>query len=573
MKILYALLCCLFSSLLFGQLTPFEKSDGNYSANFTEVMEYYSGLVQKYPFARFGKEYATDCGEVIQPILLGNPATFEQNPKLLINNGVHPGESCGVDASLMLVRDILSDQSKQEILNSLSIIIIPIYNIGGSLNSSCCTRANQNGPSRQGFRGNARNLDLNRDYIKQDSRNAKSLTDIFNQYFPEFFVDTHTSNGADYPYTMTLLQTQKDKLHPMMANFISETFEPLLYNEMDEEGWPMIPYVNSIDRTPNNGIAGFLESPRFATGFTGLYQTIGYTTEAHMLKPYADRVWSTYKFLQIMVEQSSNFGPQVSELRKKCFQEIKQESVYPINWTIDTTEYQEILFEGYQAEFTKSKLTGLEHFTYNRNRKWKERIPFYNSFNAIYEDLPKKGFLIPYAYKEVVSRIQHQLKYQGKIYQLQEKTAFKARIYHIEHTETRTPAYEGHHLHYNTEVSTELAEVSSSEFDYFIPIEGNERHLAFLLQVFSPQAIDSYFNWNFFDEILQRKEYFSPYAFEQTALDFLSKNKGIKEEFEQVKKTDSSLMNSHYNQLMWIYKKTGYAEQSHNRYPVYFIEE
>jgi murein tripeptide amidase MpaA len=94
------------------------------------------------------------------------------------------------------------------------------------LQRSCCSRANQNGPDEYGFRANYQNLDLNRDFIKADSENAKSFIQIFQQWKPHVFVDTHISDGADYTYNMTLIATQKDKLHPLLSKFMQSTWLP-----------------------------------------------------------------------------------------------------------------------------------------------------------------------------------------------------------------------------------------------------------------------------------------------------------------------------------------------------------
>jgi len=148
---------------------------------------------------------------------------------LLINNGIHPGEPEGIDASMMLARDLLKGN---KIPANVVICIIPLYNIDGSHNRTSTSRANQNGPLAYGFRGNSRNLDLNRDFIKTDSKNSASFQQIFNTWNPEVFVDTHTSNGSDYQYTMTLIPTQKDKLNQVLSTYLTGQMVPSLYKEM-----------------------------------------------------------------------------------------------------------------------------------------------------------------------------------------------------------------------------------------------------------------------------------------------------------------------------------------------------
>src|SRR5690606_23502574 len=157
-----------------------------------------------------------DVGKPLHLLILSKDGVFtpEEARKagkqiLLINNGIHPGEPEGIDASMMLVRDILQ---RNALPQNLVICVIPVYNVGGMLNR-VVSRLNQNGPYQYGVRRNSRNFDLNRDFIKTDSRNSYSFQQIFNEWDPDVFMDTHTSNGADYQYVITLIEPQIDKLH------------------------------------------------------------------------------------------------------------------------------------------------------------------------------------------------------------------------------------------------------------------------------------------------------------------------------------------------------------------------
>ncbi len=68
----------------------------------------------------------------------------------MVNNGIHPGEPCGIDASVKLARDILAkDNELWPLMDSTVLCIIPVYNIGGAHNRSSFNRANQNGPAEQ----------------------------------------------------------------------------------------------------------------------------------------------------------------------------------------------------------------------------------------------------------------------------------------------------------------------------------------------------------------------------------------------------------------------------------------
>ncbi|MFM7903503.1 MAG: M14 family zinc carboxypeptidase, partial [Bacteroidota bacterium] len=186
----------------------------------------------------------TDVGKPLHLFVLSKDGIFDPviakrkgKTVLMILNGIHPGEPDGIDASIRLSQNLLS--GKTELPSNVIICIIPIYNIDGSLNNRCCTRANQNGPINQGFRGNARNLDLNRDFIKCDSENAKSFTKIFRDWDPDVFVDTHVSNGADYQHVMTLISTQHNKLGGASGEFMKKQMTPALFVAMEKRGFPM----------------------------------------------------------------------------------------------------------------------------------------------------------------------------------------------------------------------------------------------------------------------------------------------------------------------------------------------
>src|SRR5690606_32186119 len=117
-----------------------------------------------------------------------------------------------------------------------------------------------------GFRGNAQNLDLNRDFTKADSKNARSFAEIFHFLDPDVLVDTHVSDGADYQHTMTLITSQYNKMGKVSGDWVKASFEPSLYKGMKEKDWDMVPYVNVEGSDPSNGFTQFYDAPRYSSG-------------------------------------------------------------------------------------------------------------------------------------------------------------------------------------------------------------------------------------------------------------------------------------------------------------------
>ncbi|TAG50825.1 MAG: hypothetical protein EAZ27_14140, partial [Cytophagales bacterium] len=78
-----------------------------------------------------------------------------------------------------------------------------------------------------------------------------------------------------------------------------------------------------------------------------------------------------------------------------------------------------------------------------------------------------------------------------------------------------------------------------------------------------------FFNWNFFDSILQQKEGFSSYVFEDIAEKLLNENNNLKQKFEEKKKNDKKFEENPAAQLEFIYQNSPHYEKTHNRYPVF----
>lgn len=212
--------------------TVFEKTKGFETATYSQTINFYKNLAKKYNTISIDSIGATDSGKPLHIVTFNKAANFNfetiRNTKrtILINNGIHPGESDGIDATMMLYRDLAN--GKINTPKNTVLTTIPIYNIGGSLNRNSHSRTNQNGPKSYGFRGNARNYDLNRDFIKTDTKNAKTFADIFHLIQPDVFIDNHVSNGADYQYTLTHLFTQHNKLGGELGNYIQTFMMPEL---------------------------------------------------------------------------------------------------------------------------------------------------------------------------------------------------------------------------------------------------------------------------------------------------------------------------------------------------------
>lgn len=550
-----------------AQLTPYETSGKKETATYDQAIQYYKDLARVYPQAKLITCGQTDFGKPLHLLVLSkdkifDPAAIRKSDKriLLINNGIHPGEPEGIDASMMLARDLLKED---RLPRNAVICIIPVYNIDGSFNRTGTSRANQNGPVTYGFRGNSRNYDLNRDFIKTDSKNSRAFQEIFNTLQPEIFVDTHTSNGADYQYVMTLIPTQKDKLNPLLSAYMTKTMIPSLYAGMKQSGYEMTPYVNSVEETPDAGITGFLESPRFSTGYTTLHNTIGFMPETHMLKAYDKRVDATYKLLLHYIDIVVRDAKVIGENKRRADEETARQKKFTVEWKLNEKTADDIEFKGYAAKQKPSEVSGLDRLYYDRNEPYTKTIKQWNTFEPAVVINKPVAYIIPQAWEKVIELLKLN---NVRLYQLQEDTAIDVELYYIGDYKTQPNPYEGHYLHSGVKLVPVKSSLQFYAGDYVVyPDQPVNRYI---VETLEPQATDSFFNWNFFDSVLSMKEHFSAYVFEDTAAELLKKNPGLKEKLEQEKSRNADLSKNAEAQLDFIYKNSDYYEKTHSRYPI-----
>ncbi len=558
---------------LVGQenLTVYEKSNHLETSTYKEGIAFYTELATKYKEITIIEKGLTDSGYPLHLVMVSklgglDIATLKKEGKaiILIINAIHPGEPDGVEASQILARNLVEDPNLNKLLDNTVVAIIPFYNIGGVLNRNSTTRVNQHGPKEYGFRGNANNYDLNRDYIKVDTRNAASFIELFQELDPDIFIDTHVSNGADYQYVSTTIPTQLDKLGGSLSKLMKNDLLPYHYNYMATKGTEMTPYVNIWGmKTPDQGYNKFIDQPRYSSGYSTLFHTLGFMSETHMLKSFEQRVEATYNYILGLLTYTNQNSTKIIKLRNETKTMVASQSEFVITWELDNTEVDTILFKGYEAERPTSEITGQVRLQYNRDKPYEKKIPYFNHYKPGIIITKPKYYVIPQSQYKIIEL----LKLNGvQLHQVKMEKNIEVETYYISNYKTRSMAYEGHYPHYNVEVEVKNESVLLETGDYLVPV--NQWHNRFIVETLEPQASDSYFNWNFFDTILQRKEGFSAYVFEDLALEILKNNPEIKIALDKKKKENEEFAENGYAQLMFIYELSEHSEKAYKRYPI-----
>ena len=549
--------------------SPFEKTSGNQTATYFETIAFYQALSKQFNNIILKTFLTTDAGLPLHLVVISSDSKFDAKKwhkqgkiVLLINNGIHAGEPDGIDASMMLIRDLA--MKKIALPANVAVAVIPVYNIGGALNRNSFSRVNQEGPESYGFRGNSQNLDLNRDFTKADSKNALAFAKIFHYLDPDIFMDNHVSDGADYQHVMTLLTTQHNKLGGGLGTYLHNTFEPELYKAMEQNYFPMTPYVNFEEGNPEKGWTAFYDAPRYSCGYTALFQTIGFTPETHMLKPFKQRVAATYTLMEQMILVASKQAAALKMAKQQMIAEVRQQKEFALGWKLDTSTHETITFKGYEAGYKKSNITGLPRLYYDRSRPFTKQVNYYNTFKPEKMVALPKFYIIPQGWWSIIERLQTN---NVMMTRLKNDTNINVEVYRIEQYKSSATPYEKHHKNSEVVVSKSIKTLLFLKGDYII--ECNQRANRYLAEMLEPTGDDSFFAWNFFDAILQQKEGYSDYRWEDIAEKYIADHPILKQQLNEKKKADAAFAASASAQLNFIYKNSPYYEPAHMRYPVY----
>jgi hypothetical protein len=362
---------------------------------------------------------------------------------------------------------------------------------------------------------------------------------------------------------MTLIETQKDKQNPILSKYTAETLTPELYKRMKKGGFEMIPYGAGERGLPDSGIVSFLETPRFATGYTAQRNIISYITETHMLKSFDKRVYATYDFEQHLLDIFVRDAKLIGELKHRADEQVTKQKVFALDWDVDRTKVDTITFKGYAALYKPSDISGLRRLYYDRNQPYTKTVKFLNTYKATDSVEKPLAYIIPQAWGKIIdlfklnSVVMHRLTHD---------TTLNLQMYYLGDFKTPQKPFEGHYLHSGVKLEPTEMKVKFYEGDYVVYT--NQWLNRYIVETLEPQGVDSFFAWNFFDSMLGEKEYFSGYVFEDKAAEMLKNDPELKKKLDDAKAKDPKLAASAGAQLNFIYRNSIYFEKTYLRYPV-----
>ncbi|MEN9997416.1 MAG: hypothetical protein RI922_406 [Bacteroidota bacterium] len=539
----------------------------NTSPTYPELISYYKKLDAQHKEIELYAMGESDYGLPIYVCIVNGAQdslkTFQKartSTTLLVNNAIHAGEPDGVNACLIWLDNWIKNGKKTDGLPVIAFI--PAYNVGGMMNRSSNSRANQNGPEEYGFRGNAQNLDLNRDFIKMDSKNAFTFATIYHALDPDVFVDTHVSNGADYQYTLTYISSMKERLAPSLRSLTYDKVIPSLTKSLKKKKWDLFPYVELLKETPEEGMHAFNDLPRYAMGYASLFDAVSFTVETHMLKPFPQRVEATHDFIADLIIYTGAHSKEIEIARTEARTFWQKDKQFEFGFQL-TEKKDSILFKGFEFTNPPSPVTGLPRLKYHEDRPYEKYIPYFQTYQAKDSCVIPSYFIVGSQCDEVIERLKAN---KVQFIQFANDTVISISQERLSEFKSYGKPYEGHFYHNEVKSKEELVEQHFKKGDVLIPTNQYQRN--FLLSIFISRAEDSYFRWNFFDSYLQQKEYFSPYVFEEKAVEILKEKPWIKEQLELMKASDKSFRESQWDQLYFIYKNSDLFEESYYLLPI-----
>jgi hypothetical protein len=367
---------------------------------------------------------------------------------------------------------------------------------------------------------------------------------------------------------MTLLSTQYDKLGGELGRYFRKRLDPLLYRNMDKAGLPLVPYVNVWEGTPDQGWTAFNDPPRFSSGYAALFNCIAWVPETHMLKPFGQRVEATYTLMREIIRLAGKERDTILALRSRDLENVLKQSRFPLGWKAGTASTM-WPFKGYAAAYKESEVTHRQRLYYDHSKPIELPVPIRDHFEPAQWVKAPLGYIIPQGWHRVIERLldNHRLDYGI----LDHDTVIMVTAYRIDSFKTSPTPYEGHYKHSSIHATPERIPKQFLKGDYVFYLVDNP-YRRFLVEMLEPEGEDSYFAWNFFDAILQRKEGYSDYRWEDVAAKELRDHPEIKSGLEALRQSDPAFAKDAAAQLFYVYRHSRWYEPAHMRYPVYRIE-
>lgn len=572
----------LITSILIGlnsfsqvaNLTPYELSGCKITPRYDQTMAFCRKLKAASPFLEMVSIGKSPQGRDIQMLIVDHNRNFSPsavrksgNVILMVQACIHAGEPDGKDAGLILIRDILLNGKHKELLDHVTLLFIPIFNVDGHERFGPFNRINQNGPDEMGWRTTAQNLNLNRDYLKADAPEMQAWLKNVTLWNPDFFIDCHVTDGADYQYKLTYSLELGSNMEAGLTNWTRDYYEKNLLSLLDKDNTPAFPYVEFRNwHDPRSGLYLSPAPPMLSQGYFAVRNRPGLLIETHMLKDYKTRVDATYKTIQHTMEllngDREKFLQTIRNADEYTASDTFRKKDFPVKFKTSYKDSVLVDFKGVEYESIKSDLSGGEWFVYHPDKPAIFKIPFFTKAEPDATVHLPEAYIISVEWIEVIKRIHlHGIK----SYSIKKPAVITVQTYRFKNTRFRNTSYEGRFsANFNLDTVTMKREYQPGSV--IVPMnQPLARVAAYLLE---PMADGSLASWGFFNAVMEQKEYTESYVMEKIAREMIAKNPDLDKEFEQKKASDTAFRKNPEAILNWFYSKSPWWDSRLNLYPI-----
>jgi hypothetical protein len=573
-------------------MTLAERSGFRRTGRIDEVESLCKEFARTWPDAVRSFEYGRSAqGRIMRALLVSRCGALmpvdirtRRVPVLMIQGGIHPGESDGKDAGFIALRELLEDSAGAGVLERIAVLFVPAFNTDGHERFGCWNRPNQNGPEETGWRATAQNLNLNRDYTKADAPEMRAMLRLIHEWDPLVCADLHVTDGADFEPDISIQVEPRNQGDPSLWASGRELTDALIARLAAQGSLPLdfYPDLATID-DPASGFALTVYSPRFSTGYFPQRNRFTVLVETHSWKDYARRVQVTRKTVQALTDLVAAHGPKWLELAHRADAAAMGlgSAQVPLDYTSgwrepskaggaaaerDTkTAARMIDFRGYAYTRTPSAISGDLVTVYDVRTPQIWRVPLRDQVTAsLVVKAPCGGYLVPV---EFASDIAPRLEAHGVAFERlpDARERIKTEAFRADCVTFSRAPFEGRmRAEFSGAWSEEIVNILPGAL--FIPVAQPLARL--VLALFEPQAPDSFAAWGFFNACFEQKEHMEPYVAEQIAKAMLDKDPALATEFSRKLEHDADFANSPSARLEFFLRRHVSWDKRYNLYPV-----
>jgi len=562
-----------------GRPTPFEESAGRRTPRYEETMAWLRDLANGSPLLKVTDFGVSPEGRPLPLVIADRRGQFtaeelakrgDDHLVVLVQACIHAGESCGKDAGLQLLRDLAADPELAErLLEKVTLLFVPIFNVDGHERFSPYGRINQNGPEEMGWRVTAANLNLNRDHLKADSVEMRAWLAMFGAWLPDFFVDIHSTDGADYQYPLTYSLETHGNLEAGVTAW-TRRYEQDLTSAMAAQGWPVFPYVSLKDwGDPTSGLETRAATPRFSQGYAALQNRPGLLVEAHMLKDYATRVEGVDRLLRHTLGwlNGQAAGQRTAVTAADAFTAGSAFRAEPLALAFEPTDsVRTVAFLGVGSTEVTSEVTGGRWFRFDGGPQTQTLTMQDELVPSATARLPE-AYLVPPAWGEAIERLQ----VHGVVsWRLDAPVTLEVRSWRLIDPKWQERPSEGRHpVKFGAEPLTETRTFPAGT----VVVDLNQRTARVAAHLLEPLGPDALAHWGFFDAAFERVEYVEAYVIEAMIPRLLAEHPEWAAELEAKKAASPEFAANPWAIRMWFYARTPWWDARAGVYPVGLLDD